>query len=338
MKLFIAGCGRSGTTLIRDLMNCFADTYVLNEGEYGEAPYSRFRDLAQQEKHLVIKRTGECWKTLPDLPNDIELIYCVRHPFDVLTSAHPLTKHVRRFHIDYERWVVEYNALLMLRVVQPSRNIFYLKYEEIVNNPDHIQETLSRHFELIKSHRFANNPLGIQVLSTSVDKWKRDPDLFDYLRTTPHRYRSLMSDFCKDFEYELPAGYAQGYAASHRALALINIYNPNGLELLDGQPFFWLGDSQTILDIYSACDKNIRLLFEALMGSSFSGQRHLRIDSKDWNLVVVVQSGPVELEIPIWNGENQVLLSVLEKPNSHAASTDDRRPLMLGVLNLRVDG
>ena len=28
MKLFIAGCARSGTTLIQDLMNCFADTEV----------------------------------------------------------------------------------------------------------------------------------------------------------------------------------------------------------------------------------------------------------------------------------------------------------------------
>ena len=60
----------------------------------------------------------------------VELIYCVRHPFDVLTSTHPATKHIRKYHITYERWESEYNAFLALRKNQIQREIFILKYED----------------------------------------------------------------------------------------------------------------------------------------------------------------------------------------------------------------
>src|SRR5688572_18571719 len=183
MKIFIAGCGRSGTTLIRDLMGCFHNTYVLNEGEYGESSFSRFSDISHSESHAVIKRTGECWKTLPILPNDIELMYCVRHPFDVMTSIHPFTKHLRRFHITYERWEAEYNALKTLQKSQLYRSIFILKYEELVHNPNLIQEKIVDHFGLNIKHHFNEDNLGIHIFSDSIDKWKRDSGLMDYLRT-----------------------------------------------------------------------------------------------------------------------------------------------------------
>lgn len=139
MKSFIAGCGRSGTTLIRDLMGCFEDTYVYTEGAYGEAPFSSFSKIFCPESNVVIKRTGECWRTLASLPDDIGLIYCVRHPFDVLTSTHPLTKHLRRFHITFDRWTMEYDAWHTLRKKQPNPKVFILKYEELIAEPDVVQ-------------------------------------------------------------------------------------------------------------------------------------------------------------------------------------------------------
>src|SRR5688572_3229556 len=116
-KLFIAGCGRSGTSLIRDLMNCFENTVVLMEQPYGEANFTFFNDSASAGENQVIKRSGDSWKTLASLPEDVELIYCVRHPFDTLTSAHPLTRDLRQFHITEERWMSEYKALQALRIV-----------------------------------------------------------------------------------------------------------------------------------------------------------------------------------------------------------------------------
>jgi hypothetical protein len=123
MKIFIAGCGRSGTTLIQDLMMCFDDLYVLKEGQYGEASFSRFDEITRPESHHVIKRLGDSWKTLPDLPKPVDLIYCVRHPFDVLTSAHPLTKHIRKYHITYARWASEYQSLGVAKLVSKKLSL-----------------------------------------------------------------------------------------------------------------------------------------------------------------------------------------------------------------------
>jgi len=224
MKIFIAGCGRSGTTLARDLMNCFQDTYVLVEGPYGEAPFTRYATLSRPEANLVIKRTGECWETLPSLPGDIALIYCVRHPFDSMTSTHPLSKHERRFHITPERWISEYRALHALRAAQPERRIFYLRYEDLVRDPNEVQHKMAEHTGLAPACRFTDNPAGIQIFTNSVEKWRKNPEFFQYLQTIPYRFRPAIRDFCVEFEYELPASYISkwGYiwgrianAASH---------------------------------------------------------------------------------------------------------------------------
>lgn len=211
MKLFIAGCGRSGTTLTRDLMNSFQGTYVLLEGPYGEAPFSRFATLSRPETHLVIKRTGECWRTLVALPRDLELIYCVRHPFDVMTSTHPVSKHERRFHITQQRWDYEYRALRALRAAQPQRRIFILRYEDLIRDPDAVQENIARHFGLLPARRFTENSAGIHIFSDSVDKWRKNADFYAYLETIAYRFRPAIRDFCDEFEYVLPSDYTSGW-------------------------------------------------------------------------------------------------------------------------------
>jgi hypothetical protein len=341
MKIFIAGCGRSGTTLIRDLMNCFQDTYVLVEEPYGEASFSRFTSLSRVENHVVIKRTGECWKTLPSLPIDVGLIYCVRHPFDVLTSTHPLTKHLRRFHITLMRWNSEYNALDTLRAAQPKRNIFILKYEDLVHDPNTIQEKIAGPFGLIRNYRFSENPAGIQIFADSIEKWKKDPDLYTYLQTIPHRYRLLIHNFCEEFEYTLPMNYsAAGLEIGEWShLSLMFITNPNDLETVEGKPFFWMGGEATILHVKSPFTGNIQISFDAMPGPSYpkSAERHLRITSGNWNTMLIVQSGTVTLEAPVQIGENEITFEVIEKPTLPVMPNGDNRPLMLGVLDLKIE-
>lgn len=345
MQIFIAGCGRSGTALIRDLMNCFHDTHVLVEGLYGEAPFLRFVDLSRIETHLVIKRTGECWATLSLLPDDVGLIYCVRHPFDVLTSRHPLTQHVRRFHITLERWQSEYYALCALRVAQPKRRIFTLRYEDLVRDPDSVQEKISRHFGLMPDCQFTENAAGIRIFKDSVDKWKKNADLYAYLQTIPRRFRLLMQEFCEEFEYLLPAGYVTGQAVTELengkepALSLLHISNPNDLEILDGKPFFWMGGHRTTLDVKATFTGNMRILLEASLGPSLpeSTKRHMRITTGNWNTLVTVQAGPVTLEVPVQTGENEITLEIIEKPTVAVMPNGDTRPLMLGVLNLIIE-
>jgi hypothetical protein len=284
MKLFIAGCGRSGTTLIRDLMNCFHDTYVFVENPYGEASFSHFRDISHIASHVIIKRTGECWRTLPSLPADTGLIYCVRHPLDVLTSTHPLTKHLRRFHITPQRWDSEYSALGLLQDSQPKRHIFTLKYEDLVNTPDLIQEKIAEHFSLIPNYRFTENPAGIQIFTNSIEKWQKDPDLYAYLQTIPYRFRQSIDRFCQEFEYALPADYPVGRLERGHwpHLSLTFISNPNDLETLGGgKAFFWMSGEATILHVQSPFTGNIQIIFDTTPGPSYptSAERHLRITS-----------------------------------------------------------
>jgi hypothetical protein len=345
MKIFIAGCGRSGTTLIRDLMNCFQETYVLVDGPYGESPFSRFADISRAETHLVIKRTGQCWRTLSSLPDKMGLIYCVRHPFDVLTSTHPLTQHTRKFHITPERWSSEYRALRDLRMIQPDRQIFILRYEDLVHTPDSIQAKIAAHFGLTPNHRFTENGTGIHIVKDSIEKWKRNADLYAYLQTIPQRFRPLMYGFCEEFEYLLPADYATGTALTglenekHPYLALLHISNPNDLEVLHGKPFFWMGGGLTTFDVKSSFTGSIQVSFKAIAGPSHpeAAKRHLRITAGNFNKLITIQPGSVRLEVPVQAGENEITFDVIEKPTRAILPNGDTRPLILGVLNLKME-
>jgi len=341
MDLFIAGCGRSGTTLALDLMHCFQDTYVLAEAPYYEAPPTRFRTLAHGAKHAVIKRTGECWQTLPALPLEIGLIYCVRHPFDVLTSTHPLSRHLRKYHITFERWTSEYEALARLRSAQPHRPIFFLRYEDLVADPNRVQAKMAQHFDLQPACLFTENPAGVQIFTRSVEKWQQSPELFAYLETIPRRFRSSIHRFSEEFGYSLPPDYiAAGLSGkSCSDLTLTHITNPNELELLGNQPFFWMGGGATILDLESPFTGTAKISFEAQPGPSHpeSPERHLQVSSGLWRQTIEVQAGHVSFQFPVQAGANELHLEILETPTVPVLPSGDSRPLLLGVLNLKLE-
>lgn len=340
MKIFIAGCGRSGTTLIRDLMKCFEDTTVFVDGPYGEAPFSAFESLPTDKPHQVIKRTGECWRTLPLLPHEVELLYCVRHPFDTLTSIHPLTRHLRKFHITFERWSAEYRAWQQLREKQPERHIFILPYEELVCAPEATQARLAAYFGLQAAVSFLENPDHLVISARSVEKWKNNPEYQAYLQEIPRRMRAELLYFCDEFGYSLPGNYlAEGFGPKQIIrLQLIRVSNPNGMETLDGKPFFWMGGGPTLLDVESPADGEITLRFESHPGPSHpeSSWRHLRIAIPGWEAIVAVEAGEVRIKTPVKRGENEIALEILEKPTAFSLPNGDIRPLMLGVLGLSI--
>ena len=170
MKIFIAGCGRSGTTLTGNLMRCFEGVYSHKR----EAPISLFDRLDDvKQPNLIVKRTSECCKSLHKLPTDIKLLYCVRHPFDTLTSSHRLTVDRRRFHITEDRWKREYRALHRLQKQQPDRPIFILRYEDLIKRPDVMQKKIAEHFALTVAHLFTQNEEGIAIHPDSLEKWRK---------------------------------------------------------------------------------------------------------------------------------------------------------------------
>ncbi|MBN9547969.1 MAG: sulfotransferase [Alphaproteobacteria bacterium] len=199
-KIFIAGCARSGTTLTQHLMGCFEDTFV----HRAEAKYVQLDLLDRPESNLVVKRPERNHAHLARLPAAIGLIYCVRHPFDVLTSSHPQTRAERRFHTTPQRWVLEYDALLRLRKAQPNRVIVYVRYEDMIARPDEIQERIARAFKLKPSIHFSED-IANPIRATSLRKWERNEEFRTYLHTLPPTFLARLKEFCDEFGYDMTA-------------------------------------------------------------------------------------------------------------------------------------
>ena len=68
-----------------------------------------------------------------------------------------------------ERWRDEYAALRALRQGQPDRQIFFCKYEDLVREPDRIQQLMAGFFGLTARRRFSDDPEN-SIVATSIEK------------------------------------------------------------------------------------------------------------------------------------------------------------------------
>ncbi|TPL47412.1 sulfotransferase [Mesorhizobium sp. B2-4-6] len=200
-KIFIAGCARSGTTLTQRVMKSFEDTFVWPP----EARHTKFYLLDRRENNLVVKRDSRAFVHLAKLPAGIGLVYCVRHPLDVLTSVHPQTMGERRFHTTADRWVLEYDALLSLRKAQPARDILYVRYEDTIADPDAVQLRIADRFGLRPRVPVTADGQG-PIHARSLRKWERNEDYRAYLQgQLSQAVLGPMQAFCREFGYDMPA-------------------------------------------------------------------------------------------------------------------------------------
>jgi hypothetical protein len=169
-----------------------------------------FDSLDRPERHLVVKRVATSHLTLPSLASDIGLIYCVRHPLDVLTSSHP-DFPARRFYVSEPRWRAEYAGYRLLCGLQPSRRTLVLRYEDLVGDPDDMQRRIARHFGLDIARPFTGNAEGVPVRTGSVEKWRTDPGLRDYIDSFDPSFRDAIGAFCREFGYTLPVPFRAWY-------------------------------------------------------------------------------------------------------------------------------
>lgn len=203
--IFIAGCARSGTSLLKRLMECFDDTAVFPH----ERSCWHFLDMAQQgESTLVVKRTADCHRDLHRLPACIDLVYCVRHPYDCLTSSHPETKGERLFHVTRQRWLDEDEAWLRLSRCQPSRRTAVVRYEDLVRRPDDVQAALANALEVPIRLPFSQNAAGIEIHPGSLEKWRHQPALQDYLGGLDAAWLERIEAFCDRHGYRPPPSLA----------------------------------------------------------------------------------------------------------------------------------
>jgi len=196
--IFIAGCARSGTSLLKRLMDCFQDAVVFSR----ERSCWHFLEMADHDAStLVVKRTAECHRELPRLPACIDLIYCVRHPYDCLTSTHPETAAQRPFHVTRQRWLDEDDAWLQLGRCQPSRQTAIVRYEDLVSRPDDVQQSLADALRLPIGLAFSRNATGIEIHPGSVEKWRHHPAMRDSIAGFDTAWRGRIEAFCDRHGY-----------------------------------------------------------------------------------------------------------------------------------------
>lgn len=196
MRIFIAGCARSGTTAFRAQFRGMADATVVPR----EASFSRFGEFDGEAAHVVLKRHARDRFVLHELPEDIRLFYCVRHPYDVMTSSHAGTAHLRPYHVEPERWREEFEALERLEDRQPGRDIFFVRYEDFVTDPARLQARIEGWLGLAFAEPFGSRR---KLRTDSLLKWRRDPDRINYLRALPARLEPHLARFAARFAYSL---------------------------------------------------------------------------------------------------------------------------------------
>jgi hypothetical protein len=163
-KIYITGCAKTGTTLIRRLFNAF-DLKVYNAGE---VHLQKFVTHKCHSDHVVGKRAFASVFS-SDMPKDeiekqldlikkhgVRIVHVTRNKKDVLKS--------KTGSIDGERHVSEerYNAVVEMAKKYSDHITIEIAYEDVLADPDKVQKRLER-------------KLGIK----SIYKWSDFPDWFD---------------------------------------------------------------------------------------------------------------------------------------------------------------
>ena len=185
-RIFVMGCGRSGTWLLYTLLSLAKDTYSLFE----EVDVGRFARIRSPKPVHLLKRDQKSYLTAHRIPSSISIVWVVRHPFDVVTSRHPEKAWKRPFHIEAKRWNGEMDALrAFLEAERP--NGIVVRYEDLVGDPDTTTSRLMDALDLEFAHSFgefaelAQVPPnvrtimhGLRAVSTDrVERWRSDSEL-----------------------------------------------------------------------------------------------------------------------------------------------------------------
>lgn len=156
-RIYITGVAKSGTTLLKRMFFAFKDVAVVNQ----EISIYDFHKMdIPENKNLVGKRSTQTLFGCASLPQaereqqinllkDCIVINIVRHPHSVLRS------YWRDFNVDGGfDWVYsmretrKYNGLIHLNI----------KYEDLIKNPDAIQQKISNLTGLEIKHKFSEYP------------------------------------------------------------------------------------------------------------------------------------------------------------------------------------
>lgn len=171
-KIFITGCAKSGTTLLLRMCYAFKNSQIIYEKGFDghELSFEEFINYKGQEKYLIGKRHPPCilsnieedgaFREQRDiiLQNEIYVINVVRDGRDVVLSDGNYVKP-RRW-IDSMRQREDYKEIIS----------YEIKYENLIEEPDKIQNDLMKITGLEKKYNFSEYP-------KYVEDWVYDWDI-----------------------------------------------------------------------------------------------------------------------------------------------------------------
>jgi hypothetical protein len=121
---------------------------------------------------------------------------------------------------------------------------------------------------------------------------------------------------------------------------LQEIRNANGLEQLHSRPFFWMGQGDSSLTVLATREGVAELEATFLPGPSVpdSDDRCLAVITRaGGETTVTIPAGLHRLLVPVKAGRNTIVLRCLDRPDGKPQANGDTRPLVVGVLDLRVN-
>ena len=116
---------------------------------------------------------------------------------------------------------------------------------------------------------------------------------------------------------------------------LSRVENPNGLELLDHKPFFWLGGGPTRLELWSGAAGTVEVRMETVPGPSIPNNIHRRIRveyDEGFDETLDTIGGSVSFRLLLGAGKRSVTLTPLD--SATVVLAHDSRPLIVGVKDL----
>ncbi len=212
-RIFVMGCGRSGTWLLTGLMSTFNDTCVVAK----EVPIELFAQLTTTGKNLVLKRNNVAFERLSQIPDRIKIAYAIRHPYDVLTSHNPTS--AQTYHVNVDRWLGEITAL-RAALESGRKGICIVRYEDMVNDAELVQRKLGDELGLevgtavedlatvFRPSGEAKSAMhGLRGIDTrSLNKYKKDPDKVAYLKLIKPQLGDTLDWVSSRFGYDISLG------------------------------------------------------------------------------------------------------------------------------------
>jgi len=212
-RIYIMGCGRSGTWLLTSDMSTLQDVCLVPK----EVPVEYFGLVNTSNSTLILKRNYNAYQSVDRIPEEISILYIIRHPYDVLTSFHPRSvSSARHYHITPDRWLGEMHALQFL-IKTCRRNVKVVRYEDLVSKPEEIQAEIAEFFNLqigVSTDAIAKTDLlppeavsamhGIRNIDTnSLNKYKRDEEKMNYLKRIKPRLGRVLNEISNQFDYDV---------------------------------------------------------------------------------------------------------------------------------------